>query len=204
MFYDAKVVNIVRNPFDVAISIKKVPWGTDNIVDISKRWRKYVKLALRYRKMFKRYFYTVNYEDIIYDPEAEICKICEFLSVDFENRMLEFYRNKDVPIFYKNRYWHKNCFRPISADNIGKGFRELNLQEIKFIAYYCIKYLRLLGYEDLLAKYAEEIGRNSKNNKKVLCDILEIVEFKHIPLAKNNLYRISAFIKRKLALYKRQ
>lgn len=187
IFPGARIINIYRNPFDVAASIKKVPWGANNVVDISKRWRKYIRLALEYQEYFGKNFYSIKYEDLVHNTDSEIRRICNFLSVNFEINMIQFYLKTDVPVFNKDKYWHENCFQPISAINIGKGFRELDLDEIRFIKYYCLKYLELLGYRDLLEDYEETT--NIKIEKNILFDIIERVKFRSILFMRSTVFK---------------
>lgn len=178
MFPQAKIVNVYRNPFDVAASIRKVPWGSNNVIDIVKRWKKYVNLACEYQEKFKNNFHSVKYENLVLNSNCEVRKICDFLNVAFERHMLHFWKNTDVPIFNKDKYWHENCFQPISAVNIGKGFRELDLDDIRFIRYYCMEYMSLLEYEDLLRDYEETTGIRTEVN--MLFNIIERVRCRYL------------------------
>lgn len=158
MFSQAKIINVYRNPFDVAASIRKVPWGSNDVIDIVKRWKGYVKLACEYEEKFKRNFYSVKYEDVVLNPNREIGRVCDFLDVAFEGHMLEFWKDSEVPIFNKHRLWHENCFQPISRVNVGKGFSELAIEDIRFISHYSREYISVLGYGDLLREYEKRMG----------------------------------------------
>lgn len=102
-FPKAKIINMVRDPRDVLLSQKKKwkrrNYGAKSIpvqeairsffnyhpYIISKLWNSSI-LQYSKQKKNKRVF-NIYFEEFLLDPKNNILKICEFLEVDFEDRM---------------------------------------------------------------------------------------------------------------------
>jgi hypothetical protein len=52
-------------------------------------WQTAVRAGDAARKKYPKHFYSVRYEDLVTNPEAETRKICEFLKMGFEREMLD-------------------------------------------------------------------------------------------------------------------
>ena len=40
----AKMIHIIRDPRDVALSLKKVPWGSNDVFPIARFWKRYINI----------------------------------------------------------------------------------------------------------------------------------------------------------------
>lgn len=52
-------------------------------------WQTAVRTGNAARAKYPEKFYSVRYEDLVKNPEGEICKICDFAKMDFEPEMLD-------------------------------------------------------------------------------------------------------------------
>lgn len=56
---------------------------------ISRAWFAALRLHNRYSKRFAGKYEMVRFEDLITDPQSELERLCHFLGIPFENRMVE-------------------------------------------------------------------------------------------------------------------
>lgn len=89
-FPEGKFVHVVRDGRDVAAAITEQPWGPNSIPSALQYWRRHVQQGRHFGARLPANRYTeIRYEDLISDPELGCRKICEFLGVDFDSRMLK-------------------------------------------------------------------------------------------------------------------
>jgi hypothetical protein len=92
VFPDARLIFLLRNPFDLFASQIRRGGGQLHPVNLLRSalgWNKGVKLALRYARKQSRNFLVVKYEDLVADPAAVLAKVFGFVHLDFEPAYLE-------------------------------------------------------------------------------------------------------------------
>ena len=146
-FPAAKYLFVVRDPRDVALSVKRSPATRGRVLDGATMWledqRENLSLlgsldAGRIRR--------IRYEDIIADPSAELSAICTFLGVDFEPEMLDFHNNELTRENAARIDAWRNLAKPILTDNAGRYRSELSELEIRFVEALCAPEMSYFGY----------------------------------------------------------
>lgn len=142
---DSKFIVLVRDYRDNALSQRKNFTGFLDLVSIySTVWKIYYQFILRFYKENPQKLLFVKYEDLVHSPMETLQKICAFLGIDFNEKMLEFYKNisnaeqqasdslspEEFKIISK---MHKNLALPINASHINKWKQEFSLREIRTI-----------------------------------------------------------------------
>lgn len=109
-FYpESRVIHMIRDPRDVLLS-QKSKWrlkflGATNIpyreafrswcnyhpITISKLWNASIDAANNFRDCPR--FCTIIFEDLVTNPENVMPKICDFVGIDFDKKMLEVTQN---------------------------------------------------------------------------------------------------------------
>lgn len=88
-----KFIHVVRNPLDVAVSLKeaKTKWwgGKINYNSHIRLWNKSAEIAKENLKRYPNNYFVIKYEDIIEKPVDSVKQICSFLEIQFEKEMLE-------------------------------------------------------------------------------------------------------------------
>ena len=104
LFPEAKLINMVRDPRDILLSQKKRwkrfwrpeqkllelsvrTWMNYHPISTSRLWNAAVSAGCRARN--ERKILSVRYEDIVKDPEKEIKRICAFIGISYNHKMLE-------------------------------------------------------------------------------------------------------------------
>jgi hypothetical protein len=144
MFPNAKFINVVRDGRDVYLSMRRREWGRKNASVAALEWAYKVRTVERSFKQlpFER-FHVLRFEDLIRDPEGRVKEVCQFLGINFEVRMLEFWKTSDRFI---GRHHSALIFKPISDISAEKWRKSMTLREklaFELIAKDC---LRSYGY----------------------------------------------------------
>lgn len=87
---NAQVIELVRDPRDILASKKrraKDGWSYDPIWD-SLAWMAAVRAGNVAQQNHPAQIIRVRYEDLVYDPEAAVKRICRFLNLQFDEDML--------------------------------------------------------------------------------------------------------------------
>jgi len=96
MFPEIRFVHLIRDGRDVALSYLERPWGPSTIGESALYWRSRVGRGRKAGKVIgpERYL-EVRYEDLVADPEAEVVRICSFLSLPFAPEMLQYHESAE-------------------------------------------------------------------------------------------------------------
>ncbi|SHF90728.1 Sulfotransferase family protein [Salegentibacter echinorum] len=159
LFPDAKYVLIIRDGRDVACSYLKIdeikttslykPQLSNDIQEIAEEWTRNNTRVLEFFENKKENSISLRFEDLLIDPEKELLKICDFLSLPFDAGMLnyaELNRNKRLePSQLMD--WKKKTLEKPDVSNISKYKDQLNSNQIKSFEEYAGKKLLKFGYE---------------------------------------------------------
>lgn len=115
-FPNARVLCIVRDPRDVALSREKTPWES-SIWRSAKDWMRHARMADENADRFPDSFTEVRYEDLLADPEAVVERLCEFVDLSFDPSMLSFHEGSSRTFEMEAEPWKKKASEPIDPSN---------------------------------------------------------------------------------------
>ena len=101
LFPNAYIINLSRNPIDTCLScyfqpFHTVDWSFD-IEQITNQYALYINTIKQWKKKLPSLkILDISYEDLINNPEIESKKIIEFIDLPWDDRCLEFHKNKRV------------------------------------------------------------------------------------------------------------
>ena len=95
----AKIIDARRNPMDACFSCFKQYFAkgqhfTYDLDDIARYYKDYVRLMDFWNKLFPGEIFTIQYEQIIENPNDRISDLLEFCNVKFEDNCLNFHKSK--------------------------------------------------------------------------------------------------------------
>jgi len=95
----AKIIDARRNPMDTCFSCFKQYFAkgqhfTYDLDDIARYYKDYIRLMDYWKKLFPNEIFTINYEQIIKNPNERISDLLEFCNVEFEDNCLNFHKSK--------------------------------------------------------------------------------------------------------------
>lgn len=126
-FPESKFLNIIRDGRAVAGSLLKIGWAGD-ILETAAEWKIFVEVADRLSAKFPDRFQTIYYRDILMEPEITIKKICKFLDLPTEGKIItNMIRNFSS---YNSAYNIENYNSGIDQSRMAKWEKHLSKNEI--------------------------------------------------------------------------
>jgi Sulfotransferase family len=171
-FPGARVIHLIRDGRDVAISVKRARHGPKTIYAAAQQWSGYLaQMRMIRASIAEDSFLEVSYEDLVRAPRHVLRTICRFLEEDFCEQMLHFHeRTTRYPTDLVNE---ANLHRPVLVGNAGKWRGEMSAGDIRIVEAVAGRDLRALGYplageprplsrtEHLFRRYVEHPPRRS-------------------------------------------
>ncbi len=154
----SKVILIVRDFRACYSSMKNIVakeqggrqvWtGPRTLEGMTRQWNQVINLVDRYHQKNQQ-FYLVYYEDLVREPVVQLTKICEWLGLEFQESMLDFYqKNTELGLVLPSQVTlNPNTFKPINSERINIWQDELSLSEVKAIESINGEILEKLGYK---------------------------------------------------------
>ncbi|MGO1118057.1 sulfotransferase family protein [Rhodovibrionaceae bacterium A322] len=95
-----KLIFVLRDGRAAVLS--KMQRANRSIEEACWRWR-FSVLCYRYLKDTHRECHLLRFEDLLADPQNELQKICDYLGLPFDVKMLEGFNSPKIPSFYKQQ-----------------------------------------------------------------------------------------------------
>lgn len=146
---NAKFIYMVRDGRDVAASMLKGGLHETHVFNAANHWAQDQRLCLLALtdELIKERVFVVKYEDIIASPEKMMKEIMAFVTLDFQDNQLLFYKNdKVIAHANKSEFW-KNTAKPIDSGNSGGYKKMLSSKEIEIFESVARREMRELGYQ---------------------------------------------------------
>lgn len=129
LFPEARFIHIYRDGRDVALSVMPTSWGPNNVYSCAHWWKRHIQVWIRIKPELGSRSLEICYEKFTQDPETHLRRICQFLNLPYEDKMLEGYK--------------------LYGNNFGKWRNVFNMKkkELAAFEYVAGETLSLLGYE---------------------------------------------------------
>ncbi len=149
VFPGARFISIYRDPRDVVVSLREMPWrSSDSVLRNARRCRKTYERQERFEKeLGVERFTTVRYETLVSETEGELRRLCAFLGIAFEGQMLRYYEREASGYLGAEEGWKGMTRKPIDASRRGRYKEKLTAHEVKTVERMIGGYLSVLGYE---------------------------------------------------------
>lgn len=144
-FKNATIINVIRDPRDVYLSLKNINWGIQDYLFRLKSFKYSVNLKKHYPN---KKIINIRYESLISNQEKTLSKLFDEIDLDFNYHPMQNFEflNYDE----KKEPWKKNNNKPIISDNFNKWKKEkniLNKIHINFISIFCKNEILQMSYE---------------------------------------------------------
>ena len=144
---EARVVVLVRDGRDVALSLKRLPFGPNNAWAAAQWWARGVRAGRRAAGRHPDRVTLVRYEDVVADPEGEVGRLCAFLGLRFEPAMLDLERVDRSRIVPDQASWFPTIFDGIGSAAVERWRREMPPRDQRTFAALAGDELAAHGYE---------------------------------------------------------
>ena len=99
MLPDARIVHARRHPLATALGVYRQRFAQGisysyDFAHIVRYYKAYARMMEHWRRACPEAFVEVFYEALIADPERELRRVCDFIGIDFDPAILEFYRSE--------------------------------------------------------------------------------------------------------------
>ncbi len=145
---DARIVRIVRDPRDVALSLAGMPFAKDSVVGNLVRVDQDDR-ASRQRIAADAGAMTLRYEDLVSDPEPQLRAICDFIGEQYEPAMLDS-RASAANVAAEHEWWKASVSGPLNTSSVGRWRTGMSADARRFAALHLAAFLREHGYEGAL------------------------------------------------------
>jgi len=155
---DSKFIFLVRDPRDNVITCQNRKLGRHlNTAYQASYWNNYFDNATVERLKNENKFLLVKYENIVEEPKKYLTQICEFLGVQYNDKMLSFHdsfssfiqSNKmgvDEQFMHQLKDFHSGLQRPLDNSKIGIWKKE-NPEKIALIEATTHTLAKRIGYD---------------------------------------------------------
>lgn len=156
-FPQSKFILLVRDYRANVLSRKQsVYMKSPHVAFNAHRWRLFNKLVMQWHKRHPEKMIVVRYEDLVRQPDAELARICKFLTIDASLNLTESstsrridYESYQIDPRHKERFVKKysDLNKTISADRLEAWQTQLPAEEIRTCDAICSGFAARFGYK---------------------------------------------------------
>ncbi len=141
-FPSARVVCLLRDGRDTALSLYSMPWYKKNLASAGRLWLKSLHLMEKFSALYPEQFFIVGYEELVNHPEAVMNRVMNFLSETYEPRQL----CTDVPsnvVLARSLDWKGKALTSVRSNT---EYKTSHPKEYLFLERFLRKELLRYGY----------------------------------------------------------
>ena len=121
LFPNAHIIHCERHPFDTCLSIYFKKFNDNhvysrNLKELALFYRKYHLLMNHWKETTLLNIHTVRYEDIVMQQETESKKLIQFIGLEWEDEVLEYYKSGRIIMTPS----YQQASRPIYHDSVNR------------------------------------------------------------------------------------
>jgi hypothetical protein len=144
---DARFVVLVRDGRDVALSLKRMPFGPNNAWAAAPWWARGIQAGENAQRQHPHKVKTIRYEDLVAEPRQTVQAVCEFLDLNYSDEMLALETADRARIVKDQVSWFPTIFDGITTDKAGRWRREMSVRDQRIFAARAGEELVRMGYE---------------------------------------------------------
>ena len=95
--WPARFVHVIRDGRSVALSYLEQSWGPSSVVKGASYWQRNVRAGRRAGgELGPHRYLEVRYEDLVTAPEGQIRRLCQFVDLEFDPPMVDYFTRADT------------------------------------------------------------------------------------------------------------
>jgi hypothetical protein len=142
----AKFVHVIRDPRAVVSSLIRSDVHHSNAYFAARRWLRDTDAGLKLQETYPDDVFALHYEDFILNTEDSLHQICDFLNVEFEPAMLEYYQTGTAEYSGYYAQIHEKLNQAPDKSRIEAWRKHLSPTQIAVVEAVCADKMRVLGY----------------------------------------------------------
>ena len=143
----ARFVVLVRDGRDVALSLRRMPFGPNNAWAAAQWWARGIRAGAAAERAHPESVLTIRYEDLAQRPAEEVRRLCEFLGLSYSDDMLALEHVEPARIVPDQAAWFPTLFDGINTSTVGRWRREMGARDRRIFAALAGAELERCGYE---------------------------------------------------------
>lgn len=151
IFPDARFIFLIRDYRDNFLSVRKFAFEAPIVALQAYRWKYVARLAVRFQHRYPTQTLLIRYEDLANEPEKILRQILQFLGLDWNAQMLDYYKYAEIVTEKYDKelleLFHKNLGKPVNRDAIGQWKHFLRQNEIKVADFVVGSWAERMGYQ---------------------------------------------------------
>lgn len=147
IFPRGKIIHLVRDGRDVALSLRRVSWGSSHILRVARDWRWRTTLAHKMGKLCGDDFMEIRYEDLVRNPARILQQVCGFLDEPYDPVMLDYHLDARAEIPASSLQWHKSSIRKPDPTKAYEWKRAMSVADRSIFEEIAGDALEMFGYD---------------------------------------------------------
>jgi len=144
-FPAAKVVFIMRDGRDVALSITELPWWSGDLAAAAAIWRGAAETARAVVARDPARITAVRFEDLVDSPELVLTRLMDFVGLSFESRQLD--TGVVTPVVLERSLpWKGRALLPIDSTRVGRWRTAAREEQASYLNDALASELAFFGY----------------------------------------------------------
>jgi hypothetical protein len=177
----ARFVVLVRDGRDVALSLRRMPFGPNNAWAAAQWWARGIRAGARAQREHPEAVRTVRYEDLAQRPREEVPRLCEFLGLRYADDMLALEKTDRARIVRDQVGWFPTLFEGINTQAIDRWRHQMSARDQRIFATLAGAELEQLGYE-VTAEPAEPLTPRQERWFRYHNELMRNVNFMRLRL----------------------
>lgn len=142
-----KYIYLYRDGRDVAASFKRAIVGEKHVYQLARKWHAdQVACHQIIETLGSERCFALRYENLIAHPKHTVKSVCNFLDIEFDEQMLQYYMSNESSMTASSGKMWSNLTQPVLKDNHHKFLTELSDTEIEIFELVAGDTLSKLGY----------------------------------------------------------
>lgn len=149
LFPGCRFIHVIRDGRDVALSLRKLEWGSKSIPRLAADWRWKTVLAHKIGAVLGEHYLEIHYEDLVMDPEGKLREVCRFLGEAYSPAMLEYPSTSERIVPRESLKWHRQSVRAPDPTKISEWKYKMSRSDAIIFEQIAGSALEQFGYETL-------------------------------------------------------
>jgi hypothetical protein len=175
LFPDAKIIHIIRDGRDVALSTLPLSFGPNTVYRAARYWKKLVLRGLDFERKYPANVLRIKFEDVLDSPEPYLRLVCKFIGEEYEPGMLEYHLKGAGKVHTPNLLMHFSAKLPLNKTRKSRWQTEFSSRQSRVFESVAGELLEQLGYSRVLPR--ARLGKYEKSAYKLADWLLEYRPF---------------------------